>query len=520
MMDILAMHAEGRGDNPALIDDPGEGPKRIVSFAELNETANRLGNALVKLGVAPGDKVVTVGLNAPEHFICNHAVQKIAGTNVPMNFRLKPAEIAYQVDNSDAVVVLAGPDRIEAVEAARKDTPNLRHVVTWGTDSLPDGWLGLADLIEQGEPSQPEIPEGSSAGLMLYTAGTTGNPKGAYRKGGLAGATSSGGGGGGGRGNAFGLQPGTPHLCAGPLYHSAPYAFSGMNILLGGANVLMRRFEPEAALRLIDEYEITWTFMAPTLLQRIVNLPDETKARYDVSSMKTIIVAAAPCPFELKRKVLDLFGPALFEFYGASETGMNTLMTPDEHLEKPGSCGKVVPGQEIKVLDDDGKECPAGTPGEIYIKAAGTIDEYYKNPDATTEARLDDYFTVGDVGYFDSDGYLYISDRKKDMIISGGVNIYCAEIENVIHAHPGVWDVCVFGIPHDEFGEQVHAMVQPKPGEELRTQDIIQWVGEHLADYKKPRSIEFRDSFPRDEAGKIRKRELREPFWEGRRTRV
>jgi long-chain acyl-CoA synthetase len=217
---------------------------------------------------------------------------------------------------------------------------------------------------------------------------------------------------------------------------------------------------------------------------------------------------------------MDLFGPVLYEFYGASETGMNTLMRPDEHERKPSSCGRVVSGQEIKILDDDGNECAAGMPGEIWVKAPGMIEEYYKDPAKTAESKRDGFFTVGDVGYFDDDGYLYVCDRKRDMIISGGANIYCAEIENVIHAHPGVWDVAVIGIPNDEWGEQVHAIVQPKPGEQLRSQDVIRWVGNHLADYKKPRSVEFRADFPRDEAGKIRKRDLREPYWAGRQTRV
>lgn len=516
-MDILAMHAEGRPDEPAVIEDPRGGDERVFSFRELNETANRVANALRGLGVEPQSKVITVGYNAPEHFVCNQAVTKMAGTNVPMNYRLQPGEMAYQIDNSDAAAIFVGPEQVDRVDAARKDAPNLKHTIAWGTDTVPDGWLRLDDLIADGDPSQPEVPEGLAGGLMLYTSGTTGNPKGAHRKGGLAGAS---GGSGGGGGNIFNLQPGTPHLAAGPLYHSAPYAFSGINVMLGGPNIVMRRFEPEDALRLIEAYKITWTFMAPTLLMRITNLDEEIKRRYDVSSMQTIIVAAAPCPVELKRKVLDLFGPSLYEFYGASETGMNTIMTPAEHLAKPGACGKVVEGQDIKILDEQGNECETGVPGEIYIRAAGMIDEYYKNDEATEEAWRDDYFTVGDVGYFDHDGYLYISDRKKDMIISGGVNIYCAEIENVIHSNPKVWDVAVIGIPHDEFGEQVHAIVQPKPDTQVDAQEIIAWVGEHLADYKKPRSVEFREDFPRDEAGKIRKRALREPFWEGRTTRV
>jgi acyl-CoA synthetase (AMP-forming)/AMP-acid ligase II len=511
-VDILAMHAEGRPEAPAVILDT-EAAVRIMSYGELNETANRVGNALQTLGVKAGDKMIVVGYNAAEHFICNHAVSKIAGTNVPMNYRLKPKEMAYQIDNSDCVAIFVGASHIDAVEAASAQAPNLRLKIAWGTDTVPDGWLPLSDLIDQGAPTQPEVPEGASAGLMLYTSGTTGNPKGAHRRSGLGGSSAGGG------GNAFNVQPG-PHLAAGPLYHSAPYAFAAAGILLGSGVVVMPRFEPQDALRLIEKYKATWTFMAPTLLMRIVNLPDDVKRSYDVSSMTSIVVAAAPCPFEVKRKVLDLFGPALYEFYGASETGMNTLMTPEEHLRKPGSCGKVIEGQHIKILDENGNECPVGEPGEVYIRAEGMIDEYYKNDDATKEAWRDDYFTVGDVGYFDEDGYLYISDRKKDMIISGGVNIYCAEIENVIHSHPKVWDVAVIGIPHDEFGEQVHAIVQPKAGESLSEGEIIAWVGENLADYKKPRSVEFRDDFPRDEAGKIRKRELREAFWEGRTTRV
>jgi acyl-CoA synthetase (AMP-forming)/AMP-acid ligase II len=513
-MDILSMHAEGRGDRPAVIEDVvGEEP-RILTYKELNEQANRLANGLIALGLQLGDKVITTGYNAPEHFICTNGVSKMAGTNVPMNYRLKPKEMAYQIDNSDCVAIFVGPNQIDVVDAARKDAPRLKFPIAWGTDTVPDGWLRIDEVFEQGAPTLPEIPEGATGGLMLYTSGTTGNPKGAHRRAGVGGATSGGG------GNSFNVQPGSPHLAAGPLYHSAPYAFAGAGVSLGGGVIVMRRFDPEDALRLIEKYKAAWTFMAPTLLMRIVNLPDEVKTKYDVSSMTSIVVAAAPCPFDVKRRVLDLFGPSLYEFYGASETGMNTLMTPEEHLKKPGACGKVIEGQDIRIVNDQGEEAAVGEPGEVYIKAAGMIDEYYKNEEATKESWRGEYFTVGDVGYFDEDGYLYISDRKKDMIISGGVNIYCAEIENAIHAHPKVWDVAVIGIPHEEFGEQVHAIVQPKPDESLTEGEVIAWVGEHLADYKKPRSVEFRDDFPRDEAGKIRKRDLREPFWEGHATRV
>lgn len=510
-MDILTRYAESQPDHPAVIDDPPGGGVRTLSYRELNVLANRVANSLRALGVEAGDKVTTIGYNSPDHFVVRSAVEKVAGTNVPMNYRLKPPEIAYQINNSDTVAIFVGPEHIDPVQTARADCPNLRLRIAWSTDAVPDGWLRIGELIADGSAELPTLPEGATSGTMLYTAGTTGQPKGALRKGAVAR---------GERVNIFNLSSRTAHLVAGPLYHSAPYAFAGLNLALGGANVVMPRYDAEEALRLIDAHSVAWTFMAPTLLARIVNLPDPTKKRYDVSSMTTIIVAAAPCPFELKRRVMDLFGPVLYEFYGASETGMNTLITPQEHARKPGSCGRVVEGQELKVLDDEGNVCPPGVPGEIWVKAPGMIDEYYRNPQATKESRRGEFFSVGDVGYFDEDGYLYICDRKRDMIISGGANIYCAEIENVIHAHPNVWDVAVIGIPNEEWGEQVHAIVQPKPGCKLSDSDVIRWVGEHLADYKRPKSVEFRDDFPRDEAGKIRKRDLREPFWAGRATRV
>src|SRR5581483_1312974 len=276
------MHAESRPDEPALI--AGD---QTVTFAQLNDSANRLGNALRALGVAVGDKVCATGYNAPEHFVISNAVAKAAATSVPMNYRLKPAEIAYQLNNSDTVVVFAGPDRVEAVDAARRDAPGVRHAITWADDA-PDGWLRMSELVAGAAADPPHVPEDAAGGVMLYTAGTTGQPKGALRRGTARGNVA-----GTERGSFFDLKPGVPHLVAGPMYHSAPLAFAGVNLLLGGPNVIMRHFDAEEALRLIDEYRIEWTFMAPTLLARIVNLPDETTKRYDVASMSTIICAAA-----------------------------------------------------------------------------------------------------------------------------------------------------------------------------------------------------------------------------------
>jgi long-chain acyl-CoA synthetase len=349
---------------------------------------------------------------------------------------------------------------------------------------------------------------------MTYTAGTTGNPKGAYRSRGTEPAVIE------RYVRWFELRPDDVHLAAGPLYHSAPGAFASFQAILGATVVVMPRFDAEEALRLVERHRCTTTFMAPTLLQRITALPAAVRARYDVSSMRVIIVAAAPCPFEVKRSVMELFGEVLYEFYGSSELGVNTLMLPEEQLVKPGSCGRVVEGVEVEVLDDDGRELPRGQPGELWIRSPQEITEYWRNEEATAASRRDGYFTVGDVGYLDDDGYLYIVDRKRDMVISGGVNVCTTEVENVIHGHPEVWDVAVIGIPSDEWGETVHAIVQPRPGAELDGETLLAWVAERLADYKKPRSLELRAELPRDDAGKIRKRDLREPFWAGRDRRV
>ena len=509
-MDFLAQHAARQPGRAAVVLQDGP----TLTYAELDSEANRLANAMLDLGLQSLDKCTTVGYNSPHHLVVGSASRRLVLVSLPMNYRLTPEEIEYQLRHSDTRILFSGPEQVDKVEQVATRCPELRHKVAWGRDDLPPGWRRFDDLVAAGSPAPPPVEAGLTGPSMTYTAGTTGNPKGAYRASGVDPKAIQ------DQFRWFDLRPGDVHLAAGPLYHSAPGSFAGLHLILGGTAVLMRRFDPETALRLIEEHRVNNTFMAPTLLKRIVSLPDEVRKRYDLSSMHSIVVAAAPCPFEVKRRVMDLFGPVLYEFYGASETGVNTLMRPEEQLEKPGSCGRLAEGVEMKILDDAGNECPRGIPGEIWVKAPSLITEYYNNPKATSEARRGEYFSVGDVAYFDDDGYLFVVDRKRDMIISGGVNICSTEVENVIHAHPGVWDVAVIGIPDEEWGESVHAIVQPKPGESLEADDVAEFVKLHLADYKKPRSIEIRADLPRDEAGKIRKRELREPFWAGHTKRV
>jgi acyl-CoA synthetase (AMP-forming)/AMP-acid ligase II len=308
---------------------------------------------------------------------------------------------------------------------------------------------------------------------------------------------------------------------AGPLYHSAPGGFALYAHALGQTVVVMRKFDAEDALRTIARHRCTTTFMAPTLLKRIVDLPADLRKRYDVCSMRSIVVAAAPCPMRVKEEVLAYFGPVLHEFYGSTELGINTVLPPADMLRKPGSCGRAAPGVELAVLDDAGQPVATGQPGELHVRRyEGMFDGYYKNEAATKETARGEWLSVGDVAWMDDEGFVYICDRKRDMIISGGVNIYPAEIEDALHRHPAVEDVAVFGVPDPEWGERVHAAIQLRPGQSATEQDLKTFCRTHIADYKTPRQFSFHKDFPRDTAGKLVKRLLREPHWSGHTTRV
>ncbi|PYN18263.1 MAG: acyl-CoA synthetase, partial [Candidatus Rokuibacteriota bacterium] len=412
-------------------------------------------------------------------------------------------------ENSDAVVLFAGDAFLPMVERVRGHAPRLRQVITLGDERRP--WAtALGDLLAANSPAPFEAPDGLG-GSMLYTAGTTGKPKGARRSGSDPKAVLP-------RLAAMRcVAPDDVHLVAGPLYHSAPGGFASYAHAVGQTVVVMRKFDAEEALRTIERHRCTTTFMAPTLLKRIVDLPAEVRKRYDVRSMRSIIVAAAPCPMRVKEEVLAYFGPVLYEFYGSTELGVNTILTPADVLRKPGSCGRAAPNVELALLDDDGRPVAVGEPGEVYIRRfEGMFDGYYKNAEATSQTRRGEWYSVGDVARVDAEGYYYIGDRKRDMIISAGVNIYPAEIEDALHRHPAVEDVAVFGVPDEDWGERVHAAIQIRPGHTLTADEVRAFAREHLADYKVPREVSFPEEFPRDTAGKLIKRMLRDPYWAGR----
>jgi fatty-acyl-CoA synthase/long-chain acyl-CoA synthetase len=507
-MDILARHAAAHPDTAAVID--GE---RRLSWSQYHEARNRLVHALADLGLAAGEHAVLYAHNSLEVLLASAAARALGVVPVPMNHRLTAAEVAYILDHSDAVAVFASDAFVPMLERVREHVPRLRHVVLLGETRRP--WAHhIEDLLAAGSPAPVTAAPGLGSS-MIYTAGTTGKPKGARRSAADPAAVLP-------RMVALGCAaPDDVHLAAGPLYHSAPGGFATYAHALGQTVVVMHRFDAEDALRTIERHRCTTTFMAPTLIKRLVDLPAEVRRRYDVRSMRSIVVAAAPCPMRVKEAVLAWFGPVLHEFYGSTELGINTVLRPEDMLRKPHSCGRAAPGVELAILDDGGRPVAPGTPGELHVRRGeGIFDGYYKNAPATAETARGEWLSVGDVAWMDDEGFVYICDRKRDMIISGGVNIYPAEIEDVLHRHPAVEDAAVFGVPDAEWGERVHAALQLRAGAALTPAEVIEFCRRHLADYKTPRQVSFHDDFPRDTAGKLVKRLLREPYWADRTTRV
>jgi fatty-acyl-CoA synthase/long-chain acyl-CoA synthetase len=516
MNDPLTDMARAQPDKPALIDDRPDGTLIRWRYSELEDNANRLGNALTALGMKARDRIVWCGRNSPWIVAMIAAARKTGATAVPLNYRLAPDEAAYIIDNSDAEYVFADAEFAPLLAEIRPHIPKVREIVVFDGPPGPD-MRDAAELVAGASSATiaPVLLPGQ-ANSMIYTSGTTGRPKGAYRD---------------SAGNAelvpllmqlIGYRPDDIYLTTGPLYHSGPASFMGMGMMLGQTVILQRKFDPEDWLRLVDKYKVSSTFSAPTPVRRVCQLDDAVFEKYDVSSMRVLIANAAPWSYALKKMYLDRFPKlSLFEVYGSTELGVNTVLTPEYQLSKPGSCGKPAPGVEIFLLDDDGNVVTTPhTPGELFIRSPGVFTEYYKARDQYLKDRRGDMQTVGDVAYFDEDGFYYICDRKKDMIISGGMNIYPAEIEDALEHHPDVLDVAVFGIPSEEWGESVHAMVVPRPGSHLTPEDVIAYARSRLAGYKVPRSVAFIAELPRTGSGKILKRELREPYWKNQTSKV
>jgi long-chain acyl-CoA synthetase len=495
--------------------------ERRRSHAEVADRSARIAGGLHELGVKQGDSVCILMRNDIAFIEAANGAMRLGAYGVPVNWHFKPEEIDYILRDSQTSVLIGHADMLHQLRGATPPeitvlsvpTPPeilLRYKIDPDHLAKPDFAIDFEPwLLQQAPYDGPTVPQPPN---MIYTSGTTGHPKGVKRNAPtpeqIANAEAM-------RALIYGLKPGARALLPGPLYHSAPNSFGIRAARLGGALVLMPRFDPEEFLRLVEQQRIDTIFMVPTMFIRLMKLPEAVRRKYDMSSLRHVIHAAAPCPADVKRAMIEWWGPVIYEFYGSTESGAVTFANSEDALRKPGTVGKISPGAELRFIGDDGRVLPQGEIGEIYSRIAASADfTYHNKAEKRAEIERDGFITSGDVGYIDADGYVFLCDRKRDMVISGGVNIYPAEIEAVLHGLPGVHDCAVFGIPDEEFGEALMAVVEPQPGAALDVADIRARLKTSLADYKVPKHVEIQFQLPREDSGKIFKRRLRDPYWE------
>ncbi|MCU1427713.1 MAG: AMP-dependent synthetase and ligase [Actinomycetia bacterium] len=490
-------------DRLALITADGD-----RTFAEINANSNRCVRALRARGIVAGNGVALMCSNRPEFAEVLAASQRAGLRLTTVNWHLTGPEVGYIVDNCDAEVFVADARFAGAAEQAAALAPNLRARIAVGGD-IP-GFERWDDALAP-EPAT-DVDDPVLGMTMLYTSGTTGRPKGVFRRGTAPTAIAL--------ANLSGYHPDhSVHLCTGPWYHAAPLAFSLSTPAIAGVTiVVMDSWDPEHALALIERHRVTHTHMVPTMFHRLLSLPDDVRARYDTSSLQVVIHGAAPCPAHVKQRMIEWWGPVVWEYYAATE-GTGTLVGSAEWLTKPGTVGKPNPLDQVKVFDEDGAEVAPGTVGTVFLKAPDKIEEgrfeYYKSPEKTAGSYRGDYFTLGDVGYLDADGFLFLTDRSAHLIISGGVNIYPAEVEAAIIEHPAVGDVGVIGVSDDDWGEVVVAVVEPQAGvapSSALGNELIEWCRDRIAHYKCPRRVDFVEALPRHDNGKLYKQVLREQY--------
>jgi len=508
--------AADRPNDLALADDFNE-----MTWAELDDAVNRTMNALAGLGIGAGDTIAIVAGNRNEWFVLSMACAQSGVIHVPVNWHLVAPELAYIFGDSGAKAVFAGHRFADVVHDALQDSQsaNVEHAVTFTNpegEQTHDGFTDFDSLL--GDAAATEAEKQIMGGPMFYTSGTTGNPKGVRSS--LTAMPEEVGAEvwqlvGAGFSQMF-TVPGVSVLC-GPIYHSAQWAFSWLPMIAGSAVVMQHKYDSAGVLDLIDRHQGTNIHLVPTQMKRLVDLPDEIKASYDGSSLTAVLHGAAPCPPVVKRALIEWWGPKITEYYGSTEGSIVSMIDSESWLAKGGSVGQPTPMCEVMIIGDEGQPCAANESGTIYFRnLMGTDFEYHNAPEKTADAHLEPgVATTGDIGYLDDDGFLWLSDRKIDMIISGGVNIYPAEIESVLGGHADVADVSVIGVPNDEYGEEVKAIVVANDGsDESALADVLRkFCREQLAGYKVPRSIDFVDALPRTGTGKVKKRMLREKYW-------
>ncbi|MBK7075140.1 MAG: AMP-binding protein [Myxococcales bacterium] len=494
------LHARMHPDKECVIDGD-----RRYTWRTFDQAVNQLAHAIAARGGAAAPVACMLG-NGADYLIAQQALARVGAVVVQIGYRSKPAEVAYILSNAEPAAAIIGAPYAETFAEAMRLAGSTCQVIVAGADAAPAVGERWDDAIA-GQPGDlpPTARGGDGGGVIVYTSGTTGKPKGATRSWKQTGFDAV-----ADMIAQVGMNHDDRHLVVCPLYHSAAPAFVAITMSLGATTVLMNHFDPEACLALIERERVTSTLMVPTMLVRITALPAAVRRRYDTSSLRWIMSGAAPLATETARQVEAQFGAVLWNFYGATETGLVTLAGPGEHTARPGTVGRAMRGNQIRLLDDAGAEVPPGQVGEVYVRNSMLIGGYHKNRDATDRSIKDGFFSVGDLGRLDADGYLYMESRKHDMVISGGVNIYPREIEDHLHTHPAILDVAVVGVPDPEWGETLRAYVVLRPGHAITGDEVADYCRRELADYKRPRQVVFLDELPRNPTGKILKRELRD----------
>lgn len=510
-----AIHAKKNPDKPAFIM---AGSGETVTYKELEQRTNRLAHLLRAHGLKHRDHYSTFMENNARCFECSGAGERSGLHYTCINSYLTADEVAYIVNNSESRALITSLEKLPVAVKAAVQCPALTlRLVVGGKDSpeeLPEGWLDFESAVA-GYPDTP-IPDERLGSPMLYSSGTTGRPKGILRD----------------------LPDNPPdqqmdmyvflsdlwqyredmvYLSPAPLYHSAPQAANSLCVRAGGTSIVMERFDPEQYLALVEKYRVTHSQLVPTMFARMLKLPEAVRSRYDVSSLQIAVHAAAPCPVPVKQAMIDWWGPIIHEYYGATEGMGFTACDTGQWLEHPGTVGKVIMG-DLHILDENMQPVAQGESGEIWFKTANQF-EYFNDPERTAQSRSEDgtLSTVGDIGYVTEDGYLFLTDRATFMIISGGANVYPQEAENLLITHPKVMDAAVFGVPNEDLGEEVKAVVQPLPdvhADDALESELIAFCRQHLASIKCPRSIDFEKELPRLPTGKLYKRGLRDRYWQ------
>jgi long-chain acyl-CoA synthetase len=509
------VHAAATPDKPAIVM---AGSGETVTYAELDAESNRLAHVFAGLGLGHGDHVALMMENHPRFLAVLWAAHRAGLYYTAASSRLTPGELAYVLNDCEAQAFVTTAAMRDVAAAVVPDTPGVRlRLMIGGT---ADGHEPYEETIA-GHPVEPlaEQLEGTD---MLYSSGTTGRPKGVKPPlvraelgtlpDGVTLLCQA----------LFGMDGSSVYLTPAPLYHSAPLRFSRAVTKLGGTVVVLERFDPVAALEAIERHRVTHSQWVPTMFIRMLKLPEEERRRHDLSSLRCAIHAAAPIPVPVKRQMIDWWGPIVHEYYAGTEGNGFVYCNSEDWLAHPGTVGRPLVGT-VHVVGEDGEELPPGRSGTIYFEG-GAEFEYHKDPEKTAAARHPKgWTTLGDIGYVDDDGFVHLTDRKAHMIITGGVNVYPQEAENVLAAHPRVLDVAVIGVPNEEFGEEVKAVVQPVSMDDAGPaleRELIDHCRSQLADVKCPRSVDFREELPRHPTGKLYKRLLKDEYWAGHETRI